>query len=122
MQGIRNYVNTVRVRQQRQWMWYCLSWGLVGGGIAGCVVGLLRLASSGSLPLAWVVMSLASGPLVGVAVAMMRPRRVRDAAVNNVCLGHLPFQGGDARFDLGQHARGDDTRPDQLLDLRLGQR
>lgn len=79
--GIREFVYAVQARQQRQWIWQCLSLGLVGGGFVGCVLATIRLAISGTLPWTWIVGSLIAGPVIGLLVALLRPSGQRDAAV-----------------------------------------
>jgi hypothetical protein len=81
MELIRARVDAVRGRHQRQWMWQCASWGLVFGGLAGCLVGALRGLSGDAVP--WIAIALAvlAGPGIGLVFAMLRPRPLREAAV-----------------------------------------
>ena len=81
MRKLPECVNDVRARQQRQWLWICFSRGLVFGAAAGCLAGVYRLATTGSLPLYWIVVSLIVGPLLGVLYAGLKPRRLNEAAV-----------------------------------------
>ena len=80
MKRIHDNVKAVHLRRQRQWIWQCLSSGLVVGGFVGCLFGVARLASAGSLPLGWIAASLLVGPMLGLAYAFLRPRRIHDAA------------------------------------------
>jgi hypothetical protein len=81
MRSIRERVDAVRSRQQRQWLWTCLSWGLVMGGAAGAAGGLFALFSGEAAPWAWIVAGLCAGPLLGGLYSALRPRALRDAAV-----------------------------------------
>ena len=47
MTQLQQRIQVVRSRLQRQWMWSCLSWGLIAGGAAACLIGLLRLLELG---------------------------------------------------------------------------
>ncbi len=82
MQTIRDCVNAVRVRQQRQWIWNCLSWGLVIGGVVGCVLALSAWLMSTPLPWSWLAVSLLACPGLGLLFAVTRPRPNREAAVS----------------------------------------
>jgi hypothetical protein len=81
MHGIRERVNAVRARQQRQWLWHCLSWGLVGGGVAGALYGLSAAALEFPLRGSVLALLLAIGPALGLLAALVRPRIAHDAAV-----------------------------------------
>ena len=80
MQRIRENVKAVHTRRQRQWMWQCLSWGLLFSGVIGCLMGIARLATEGSIPLVWVLGILAVGPIFGLLYSLVRPCRMHDAA------------------------------------------
>jgi hypothetical protein len=82
MELIRRRVNAVRVRHQRQWTWHCCSWGLVIGGLAGCLVGAARGLSGNAVPWIVIVLAVFAGPVVGMLYSMFRPRRLREAAVS----------------------------------------
>ena len=81
MKRIRESVKAVHQRRQRQWMWQCLSWGLVASGVIGCFIGIARFAYEGSFPILWIVGSVAAGPIVGLLYSMIRPCRIEQAAV-----------------------------------------
>ncbi len=81
MNEIRQCVHAVRARQQRQWMWRCVSGGLLAGGVAGCVLGLMRLMEWGGLSWASVTASLLMGPALGWLFSFARKRPEREAAV-----------------------------------------
>ncbi len=76
---IQECVQVVRSRQQRQWIWQCLSWGLVGGGLLGCLFAALNFFAG--TPWMWAIGSLYVAPLVGLAISFLFPRRMHDAAV-----------------------------------------
>jgi hypothetical protein len=82
MDLIRERVSAVRSRHQRQWMWQCCSWGLVLGGLFGCLLGAWRGMSGESI--AWLTIALAvlSGPALGFLFSVLRPRPLREAAVS----------------------------------------
>ena len=81
MGRIRERVDAVRSRQQRQWLWRCLSWGLVAGGLAGAAYAVVSAATNSAVSWDWMVAALCIGPVLGGAYAFLRPRALRDAAV-----------------------------------------
>ena len=66
MDNIRVSVKSVRQRQQRQWMWQCVSKGLVFGGLAGCVLAIARAIMDGQVPLLWIAVAVFAGPILGL--------------------------------------------------------
>ena len=80
MDNIRSSVESVRQRQQRQWIWQCASKGLVFGGLAGCVLAIARVISDGQLPLWWVAVAVIAGPLLGLLWSVMTSRKELMAA------------------------------------------
>lgn len=81
MEVIRSRVDAVRVRQQKQWMWRCLSWGLVIGGLAGCLLAMMRLLASEVITWVPILAVMTLGPAVGLLIAALWPSRQRDAAI-----------------------------------------
>ena len=81
MASIHERVQLVRDRLQKQWTWQCVSWGMVLSGLAGCLIGIIRYAMSGSLSWGWVGGSLVSGPVIGALFAMLRAQSIQNAAV-----------------------------------------
>lgn len=81
MKRIRESVKAVHQRRQQQWMWQCVSRGLVASGVVGCLIGIARLACEGSFPILWVAGSLAAGPILGFLYSLLRPCRIQQAAV-----------------------------------------
>jgi hypothetical protein len=82
MQSIRERVEQVRFRQQRQWMWQCLSWGLVAGGTAGSMCAALRFVSDGLLPWPSIAVAVFAGPALGLLFSILRPCAQCAAAVS----------------------------------------
>lgn len=81
MHAIRERVSVVQSRQQRQWLWQCVSWGLVVSGIAGCLAGIISWLTGEALASGWMTAVLSAGPLTGLVLSVLRPRVLRDAAV-----------------------------------------
>ena len=80
MENIRVSVEAVRQRQQRQWMWQCVSTGLVFGGLSGCVLAIARAISDGSIPLLWIAAAVVAGPALGWLWSAVKSRRTAGAA------------------------------------------
>ncbi len=74
-------IQAVRTRQQRQWIWSCLSWGLILGGAVACAIGVARLLAQGAFDWTWVVSPLAVGATLGLLYAMFTWRSEKQAAV-----------------------------------------
>ncbi|MCA9175368.1 MAG: hypothetical protein KDB14_12880 [Planctomycetales bacterium] len=82
MNSIQRQVDVVRGRQQRQWLWRCGTWGSIVGGAVGSALGLANyLSPTASIDWSWIVSSVALAPLLGIAWAVLRPCRTREAAV-----------------------------------------
>ncbi|MFO0789788.1 MAG: hypothetical protein U0805_10040 [Pirellulales bacterium] len=81
MDSIRARLEAVRSRQQRQWVWQCCSWGLVIGGLAGCLLATFRAVSNDSFPWVAVLGAMIAGPAASWLYAILRPRALREAAV-----------------------------------------
>ncbi|MCH2200527.1 MAG: hypothetical protein MK102_01045 [Fuerstiella sp.] len=79
MNQIHECVSTVRRRQQRQWMWHCVSTGLVTSGLIACVLAVARFQWS-EIGLLYVVEFLIAGPVLGWCYSVSRSRHERDAA------------------------------------------
>jgi hypothetical protein len=114
MQSIRDRVQAVQSRQQRQWTWHCLSWGLVAGGVAGCLAGGLSWGAGSFLPWGWIVGIVLVGPVGGLLFALLRPCAEREAAVAIDRSCGLKDRVATA---LGFLARGRDQSPVQQLQL-----
>lgn len=82
MDQIRSRVNAVRRRHQWQWMWTCCSWGLIAGGVVGCMLGVLRAVGFHSISWSAVALSVLLCPALGILFAIFRHRAMRDAAVS----------------------------------------
>ncbi len=81
MQDIQQCVKAVHDRQQQQWLWRCVSTGMVASGLLGCVAGMFRTFSAGSFSANWLIACLVTGPVIGFVVSLLRPRTLRAAAV-----------------------------------------
>lgn len=81
MGTIRDRVEAVRSRQQRQWLWQTISIGLVVGGLVGCVLAAARLLGAEVLSLNWIAVAILACPLAGSLYGMLVPRRSREAAI-----------------------------------------
>ncbi len=80
MTRLQQQIEAVRTRQQRQWMWKCLSVGmLISGGLA-CLLGLVRLFTQGAFDWRWIAAVGVAGPLVGIIYAWIKSRSLRSAA------------------------------------------
>ena len=80
MENIRDSVESVRQRQQRQWIWQCVSKGLVFSGLAGCVLAIARAVSDGQVPLLWIAAVVVAGPVLGWLWSVMTSRNEAMAA------------------------------------------
>ncbi len=87
MTRLQQQIHAVRIRQQRQWLWKCLSTGMLLGGGLACMLGLIRLFSQGSFGWGWIAGIAVAGPLIGMAYASARARSLRNAAaaVDKAC-------------------------------------
>lgn len=81
MNEIRQCVDAVRERQQRQWMWRSVSVGLMVGGGVGCMLGVMRVMEWGDASWSHVVAALLSGPAVGWLTSIVHRQSEREAAV-----------------------------------------
>jgi hypothetical protein len=81
MHSIERRIHAVRSRQQWQWIWLCVSRGLVVGGVLGCAVALVRGMTDGAFSPLWIVAVAAAGPLLGALYAQLRGRSLDAAAV-----------------------------------------
>jgi hypothetical protein len=81
MNEIRECIRVVHTRQQRQWTWQCISFGLVTGGLLGCILAIWRLFEWSSAEWTAVAAVLALGPILGWLYSLIRSRPERDAAV-----------------------------------------
>lgn len=81
MTGIEKSVASVRSRQQRQWIWKCLSAGLFLGGLSGCAITLIAYLSDSALSWPLLIGVLVAAPAIGLVIAIARPRNARGAAI-----------------------------------------
>lgn len=80
MTDIHECVVAVRQCQKRQWMWRCVSTGLLIGGASRCVFSVLRIVEWGQVSWARVIAALLAGPVAGGILSLVRRQSERDAA------------------------------------------
>ena len=80
MGRVQQCVREVRVRQQQEWLWQCVSTGMIAGGCLACVAGCLRLTSAGLIWWGWILALLCAGPVVGAGFTLWRSCTLRGAA------------------------------------------
>ncbi|MEX1042273.1 MAG: hypothetical protein WDZ51_16695 [Pirellulaceae bacterium] len=87
MTKIQQCVQTVRRRQQLQWLWKCCSLGLLAGGLLACGMGLSRWLLESGPSAFWIIGTLLAGPFLGAVVALCRRYSLREAAftIDQVC-------------------------------------
>ena len=80
MHEFRACVNAVHRRQQRQWLWHCVSAGTMMTGLVACFLAIAR--SMRWFEADWMLLFgvLAVGPVVGCACSVFRTCHQRDAA------------------------------------------
>jgi hypothetical protein len=81
MHSIEARIHAVRSRQQWQWMWLCVSRGLVAGGVLGCVVAAARGMTDAAFSPLWIVAAALVGPVLGALFAQIHGRSLDGAAV-----------------------------------------
>ena len=87
MNQIQKNVRAVHQRQQNQWIWSCLSVGLLAGGALGCLFAIARFFFD--LPMETVFVPLAAGPLFGLTYAFACPKKIGEAATTIDRQGNL---------------------------------
>jgi len=80
MLSIKQRVRSVQVRQQRQWLWQCVSAGLLAGGIIGTSAALIRILTQGAYSWMWVVAAVLAPVIVAGCVAVVRSSSLQLAA------------------------------------------
>lgn len=80
MHSIQQRVYAVQIRQQRQWLWHCVSAGLLAGGVAGCMMAIARILSQGAFSWIWVAAAVAIPAIAGAVTALVRSKTVQCAA------------------------------------------
>lgn len=78
---IKRFVSSVRNRQQLQWSWLCSSVGLTISSGIGCVLGVIRYVSDGSIGWPLILGVILVGPFVGLVFSIVRYASSRKAAV-----------------------------------------
>lgn len=80
MNEIRDCVNAVYQRQQRQWMWRCASTGLVVSGVVACGLAIARSVQFSEITWVHLTGVLVAGPVLGWLYSAVWSCRERDAA------------------------------------------
>lgn len=80
MTRIEKCVQSVRRRQQRQWLWQCVSTSSAFFAVVACVIALLRIPFPNEIAWYWVAIALAAGPVLGCLHAAVNVCTEGDAA------------------------------------------
>lgn len=116
MHSIERRIHAVRSRQQWQWLWLCVSRGLVAGGVLGCAVAAARGMTDAAFSPLWIVAAAAAGPLLGAAYALLRARSLDAAAVAIDRSGNLKDRAQTALRFLAQPDADHPLRRLQIAD------
>ena len=87
MLSITQRVRDVQVRQQRQWLWQCVSAGLLAGGAVGTAAAALRIFTQGAFSWIWIVAAVLLPILIAGCLAIVRSTTMQLAArtIDNRC-------------------------------------
>ena len=87
MQSITQRVRDVQIRQQRQWLWQCVSAGLLAGGAIGTFAAVTRILTQPAFSWMWVVAAVFAPVIAAVCVAMVKATSLQLAArtIDNQC-------------------------------------
>jgi|JI6StandDraft_1071083.scaffolds.fasta_scaffold39174_2 hypothetical protein len=80
MSALHDVVGAIRIRQQTQWVWDCVSRGLAFGGLIGIALAIVTLAGWYSVPFHWLFGVVLAGPVLGLLVALSSYKSMRHAA------------------------------------------
>jgi hypothetical protein len=80
MHNIEHRVQAVQSRQQRQWLWQCVSAGLLAGGALGCGMSVIRILTGGAFSWVWIAAAVAIPTAAGAVIASVRSRSMLCAA------------------------------------------
>ena len=80
MLRIKQRVRDVQVRLQRQWLWQCISAGLLAGGAIGTSAALIRILAHGFYSWMWVAAAVLAPVIVAGCVAIVRSSSLQLAA------------------------------------------
>ena len=80
MHRIKQRVRDVQTRQQRQWLWQCVSAGLLAGGAVGTSAAVLRILVQGSFSWMWVAVAVLSPVIITSCVAIVKSTSMQLAA------------------------------------------
>ncbi len=87
MHNIRQRVRDVQMRQQRQWLWQCVSAGLLAGGAVGTSAAVIRICTQGAFSGMWVVAAVLAPVVMAGSVAIIKSTSMQLAArtIDNRC-------------------------------------
>lgn len=87
MHSIRQRVRDVQMRQQRQWLWQCVSAGLLAGGAVGTSAAVIRIFTQGAFSGMWVVAAVLAPVVIAGSVAIIKSTSMQLAArtIDNRC-------------------------------------
>ncbi len=80
MVKIAQRVRDVQVRQQRQWIWQCVSAGLLAGGAIGTAAAVIRILTHGAYSWMWVVAFVLTPVIVAASAAVAKNFSMQFAA------------------------------------------
>ena len=87
MLSITQRVRDVQARLQRQWLWQCVSAGLLAGGALGTSASLIRILTQGVYSWMWVVAAVFTPVIIAGCAATVRSSSLQLAArtIDNKC-------------------------------------
>lgn len=80
MHRITQCVRDVQIRQQQQWLWQCVSAGLLVGGATGTFAALTRILTQGAFSWMWVVVAVVVPVITAACVAVVKATTMQLAA------------------------------------------
>ena len=80
MVNLEQRVRDVQIRQQRQWLWQCVSAGLFAGGAIGTSAAVIRILTQGSISWMWVVAAVLTPVIAAASVAVTNTCSMQLAA------------------------------------------
>ncbi|HQX50345.1 MAG TPA: hypothetical protein PLR25_10580 [Planctomycetaceae bacterium] len=80
MVKITQRVRDVQVRQQRQWIWQCVSAGLLAGGAIGTSAAVIRILTQGAFSWMWVAACVLTPVIVAASAAVVKGCSMQLAA------------------------------------------
>ncbi|MDA1230921.1 MAG: hypothetical protein O2856_09115 [Planctomycetota bacterium] len=80
MHRITQCVRDVQIRKQRQWLWQCVSAGLLAGGAIGILAAATRILTQGAFSWMWVVVAVFAPVITAACVAVVKATTMQLAA------------------------------------------